>query len=252
MAKDSFTLLLVDPQPESLDALRVALKKHPISVVVVRDGCEALQMAEREDPLVVLLECELPDMRGVDLATALHDKSDAVCIFYTAPTPDTQVVADEKIRAAAYLCKSQPIETVVQTILLTARREQEKTKEVSSVRKQHNDMKRLIQTRASRESLLGAMSNAWKLDRDETYTILIRFAQQHRIALDELWRIQDEYNRRLAALNKRFDEELQDITPEPLFLLQEFYLEQTGRHQQRLGGQALSSAQPDLFSHGTK
>lgn len=252
MREDAFTLMLVDPQLESLEALRFALKNHPIVVVVARDGCEALQIAEQHSPLVVLLECELPDMPGVDLAAALHDRSDAVFIFYSGLTQASYSFCTDKIRAAAFLCKSQPIETVVQTILLTARREQEKTKEVSSAMKQNDDMKRLIQTRAARESLLGAMSQAWQLDRDQTYTILVQFAQKKRIALDELWAMQNRFNRSLAELNKQFDAELQGITPEPLVQLQEFYLKQTGKHQLRPGLQALSSMQPDMFTHVSK
>jgi DNA-binding response OmpR family regulator len=57
-------ILLVDDDPEIIEALRYALEVKGYSILVARDGNQGLAMAEREDPDLVILDMMMPKRSG--------------------------------------------------------------------------------------------------------------------------------------------------------------------------------------------
>jgi len=57
-------ILLVDDDPEIIDALRYALQAKGFDVLVARDGNQGLAMAEREDPDLMILDMMMPKRSG--------------------------------------------------------------------------------------------------------------------------------------------------------------------------------------------
>ena len=57
-------VLLVDDDPEIIDALRYALNAKGFETLVARDGNQGLAMAEREDPDLVILDMMMPKRSG--------------------------------------------------------------------------------------------------------------------------------------------------------------------------------------------
>ena len=57
-------VLLVDDDPEIIDALRYALDAKGFETLVARDGNQGLAMAEREDPDLVILDMMMPKRSG--------------------------------------------------------------------------------------------------------------------------------------------------------------------------------------------
>jgi len=57
-------ILLVDDDPEIIEALRVALSAKGYEILVARDGNQGLAMAEREDPDLVILDMMMPKRSG--------------------------------------------------------------------------------------------------------------------------------------------------------------------------------------------
>ncbi|MFV1963836.1 MAG: response regulator transcription factor [Pirellulaceae bacterium] len=57
-------MLLVDDDPEIVEALRYALETRGYEVLVARDGNQGLAMAEREDPDLVILDMMMPKRSG--------------------------------------------------------------------------------------------------------------------------------------------------------------------------------------------
>lgn len=57
-------ILLVDDDPEVIEALRYALHSRGYDVLVARDGNQGLAMAEREDPDLVILDMMMPKRSG--------------------------------------------------------------------------------------------------------------------------------------------------------------------------------------------
>jgi CheY-like chemotaxis protein len=57
-------ILLVDDDPEVIEALRYALESKGYSILIARDGNQGLAMAEREDPDLVILDMMMPKRSG--------------------------------------------------------------------------------------------------------------------------------------------------------------------------------------------
>jgi len=78
-------LLIVDDERPARERLRrmLALEAGIGSVREARDGIEALQMVERERPDALLLDIEMPELSGIDLAASLPAPAPLV-VFVTA------------------------------------------------------------------------------------------------------------------------------------------------------------------------
>ncbi len=59
-------ILIVDDQPEFLEALSRRLKRRNIDFVAVKSGFEAIEAAEKEKFDLILLDVKMPDMNGVE------------------------------------------------------------------------------------------------------------------------------------------------------------------------------------------
>lgn len=57
-------VLLVDDDPEIIDAIRYALESKGYQIFIARDGNQGLAMAEREDPDLVILDMMMPKRSG--------------------------------------------------------------------------------------------------------------------------------------------------------------------------------------------
>ena len=78
-------LLIVDDERPARERLRrmLALETGIASVREAVDGIEALQMVERERPDALLLDIEMPELSGIDLAASLPAPAPLV-VFVTA------------------------------------------------------------------------------------------------------------------------------------------------------------------------
>ncbi len=65
-------VLVVDDNRDAADSLALLLRAHGLTVHVAYDGAQALDLAERVRPAVVLLDIGLPDMSGLEVARALR------------------------------------------------------------------------------------------------------------------------------------------------------------------------------------
>jgi DNA-binding response OmpR family regulator len=57
-------VLLVDDDPEIIEALRFALENRGYHVLIARDGNQGLAAAEKEDPDLVILDMMMPKRSG--------------------------------------------------------------------------------------------------------------------------------------------------------------------------------------------
>ena len=63
-AKTGKRVLLVDDDPEIIDAIRYALESKGFKIFIARDGNQGLAMAESEDPDLVILDMMMPKRSG--------------------------------------------------------------------------------------------------------------------------------------------------------------------------------------------
>ena len=80
-------ILLVDDDPTSLDVLRQTLAGSSYRLFVARNGEEALKVARRAKPLLVLLDVVMPGIDGYETCRRLKDDPetmDVAVIFLSA------------------------------------------------------------------------------------------------------------------------------------------------------------------------
>jgi two-component system cell cycle response regulator len=83
----SATLLLVDDNQQNLELMQAWLEPLGCTLQIARDGAEALELAARHTPDLVLLDVMMPRMSGFEACRRLKDASatrDTVIIMVTA------------------------------------------------------------------------------------------------------------------------------------------------------------------------
>ena len=88
-------VLLVDDDPEIIDAIRYALEAKGFKIFIARDGNQGLAMAERENPDLVILDMMMPKRSGFLVLEKLRRTR-------TVPVRVIMVTANEGSRHKAY------------------------------------------------------------------------------------------------------------------------------------------------------
>ena len=88
-------ILLVDDDPDIIDALKFALEAKGYEILVARDGNQGLAMAEREDPDLVILDMMMPKRSGFLVLEKLRRTHDV-------PIRVIMITANEGSRHKAY------------------------------------------------------------------------------------------------------------------------------------------------------
>ena len=93
MTEDTIKFLLVDDTEENLVALEALLRREGLEVLMARSGAEALELLLVHDVALALLDVQMPEMNGFELAELMRgmERTKRVpIIFLTAGTSDPQ------------------------------------------------------------------------------------------------------------------------------------------------------------------
>ena len=91
---------------------------------LARDGREALALAERRAPDVVLLDLDMPELPGLETCAALRERHpDIEVLILTVSERDDDLYAALRLGAAGYLLKDLPPRELVQAVLEAGRGE---------------------------------------------------------------------------------------------------------------------------------
>ena len=83
-------LLVVDDEPNIRELLSASLRHAGFDVITAADGREALQLAERCRPDLVVLDVMLPDMNGFSVTKRLRESGFTAPILFLTAKDDTQ------------------------------------------------------------------------------------------------------------------------------------------------------------------
>jgi two-component system, OmpR family, alkaline phosphatase synthesis response regulator PhoP len=101
-------ILIADDEPDLVEVIRFSLELEGIACLVAADGQEALFMARKERPDVIVLDIMMPKMNGFQVARAL--KADELfkhtpIIMLTARSQAADVRQGEAAGADRYITK---------------------------------------------------------------------------------------------------------------------------------------------------
>jgi DNA-binding response OmpR family regulator len=99
------TILVVDDDPKIRDLLRLYLERDRHRAVFASDGLEALAVAQRWRPALVLLDVMLPGLDGFEVCRRLRDEGDVPIVLLTARSGDSDKVVGLDLGADDYVVK---------------------------------------------------------------------------------------------------------------------------------------------------
>jgi two-component system, OmpR family, KDP operon response regulator KdpE len=115
-------VLIVEDDPNIVDLVRSNLVVRGFDTVVSTDGSKALQLLETEEPDIVLLDLNLPDVDGFDLCQLIRERSAVGVIVVSARRGERDKVTALNVGADDYMTKPFSIEELLARITATLRR----------------------------------------------------------------------------------------------------------------------------------
>jgi len=98
-------VLVVEDDPNLLEALKYNLQKESYDVVITIDGEQAIAIARREKPDLVILDVMLPKMNGFEVCSILRKEMTAPILMLTARADETDKIVGLEIGADDYMTK---------------------------------------------------------------------------------------------------------------------------------------------------
>ena len=128
--KDKQTVLVVDDEKDLVDLIAYNLQRNGYEVLTARNGNDALEIASRELPSLVLLDVMLPGISGTEVARKL--KADAhtahiPIIMLTARSEETDVVVGLTLGADDYVTKPFSMKILLARLTTVLRRRETST-----------------------------------------------------------------------------------------------------------------------------
>jgi len=115
-------VLVVDDEPQILRALRINLRVRDYDVHVAATGSEALQVASRYPPDLVILDLGLPDLDGVQVIQGLRGWTKAPIIVLSGRADSTDKVEALDAGADDYITKPFGVEELLARMRAAVRR----------------------------------------------------------------------------------------------------------------------------------
>lgn len=101
-------ILIVDDEPDILEFLQYNLRKEGYAVVTASDGKQAIGVAEREKPNLILLDIMMPELDGVETCRVLRSRkefNDTPIAFLTARDEDFSQITALDVGGDDYITK---------------------------------------------------------------------------------------------------------------------------------------------------
>src|SRR5438045_6343430 len=115
-------VLVVDDEPQILRALRINLRVRDYEVHVAATGAEALEMAGRYPPDLVILDLGLPDLDGVEVIKGLRGWTRAPIIVLSGRADSVDKVEALDAGADDYVTKPFGVEELLARMRAAVRR----------------------------------------------------------------------------------------------------------------------------------
>jgi two-component system, OmpR family, alkaline phosphatase synthesis response regulator PhoP len=108
MDNTQIKILLVDDEPDILEFMEYNLKKEGYNVLLGKNGLEAVDIAKKEHPDLIILDIMMPVMDGIEACRILRSTpslKNSVITFLTARNEDYSQIAGFDVGADDYISK---------------------------------------------------------------------------------------------------------------------------------------------------
>ena len=113
MTKKKNTILVCDDDKEIVDAIEIYLSQEGYRILKAYDGLQAVEMLEREDVQLLLIDIMMPKLDGLRATLKIREKSSIPIIILSAKSEDADKILGLNIGADDYVTKPfNPLELV--------------------------------------------------------------------------------------------------------------------------------------------
>ncbi len=117
-------ILVVDDEPALVETIRYNLQREGHDVLVAYDGLQALMMARKCKPDLILLDVLLPKMDGFEVCRTLRGEMTAPILMLTAKAAEIDKVVGLELGADDYLTKPFSFRELLARVRASLRRVQ--------------------------------------------------------------------------------------------------------------------------------
>jgi DNA-binding response OmpR family regulator len=101
----SRTILVVDDDVKTVELVKLYLNRDGYKVITSGDGLEALNLARKSHPDLIVLDLMLPGCNGLEICRTLKNESDVPIIMLTARTTEDDKLRGLNLGADDYVTK---------------------------------------------------------------------------------------------------------------------------------------------------
>lgn len=136
MKKKEIKILLVDDEPDILEIISYNLSSEGYQVITAENGVEAVKLAKKQLPQLIILDVMMPEMDGIEACEKMRqmpELSNAVITFLTARGEDYSQLAGFDAGADDYITKPIKPKVLLSKVKALLRRFKEPLDETDSV-----------------------------------------------------------------------------------------------------------------------
>lgn len=125
---DTYTILIVDDESDILELLQYNIEREGYKVLLASDGEEAVKIAKKHRPDLILLDIMMPKMDGIEVCRQIKEEpelSKTFIIFLTARSEEYSEVAGFDAGADDYIFKPIKPRVLIRRIKAILRRDAE-------------------------------------------------------------------------------------------------------------------------------
>lgn len=113
-----YNILVCDDDREIVDAIEIYLTQEGYHVLKAYDGMQAIQMLEREEIQLLIIDVMMPKLDGIRATLKIREKSSIPIIILSAKSEDVDKILGLNIGADDYVTKPfNPLELVARVNL---------------------------------------------------------------------------------------------------------------------------------------
>jgi two-component system alkaline phosphatase synthesis response regulator PhoP len=141
MKKKEIKILLVDDEPDILEIVAYNLSSEGYQIITAENGLEAVKMAKKESPQLIILDVMMPEMDGIEACEQIRkipELNDTIITFLTARGEDYSLMAGFDAGADDYITKPIKPKVLVSKVKALLRRVKEKENNEGDIIKINN------------------------------------------------------------------------------------------------------------------
>ena len=214
-----YHILICDDEQDIVNALKIYLMNPDFKLFEANTGVQALEVMEREDIHLILLDIMMPEMDGISAMVKIREKSNVPIILLTAKSEDTDKILGLNTGADDYITKPFKLGVLVSRINALLRRAKDFNSTDTEL--QSNGIKVLmLQGQVFKNEKLIDLTAA-------EYKLLCLFMKNPNVVLtkeqilDKLWDCEGNYidSSTLTVYMRRLRMKIEDNPSEPQMLL---------------------------------